>query len=44
MDEEKTLDLEAVKENAAQAEKQAEEEAKGEPKGIYIHRFKKPFI
>ena len=43
MNEEKTLDLEAVAENAAQAEAQAEEEAKGTPTGVYVHRFQKPF-
>lgn len=43
MDEEKMLDLEAVAENAAQAEAQAEEEATGTPTGVYVHHFKKPF-
>ncbi len=42
MDEEKTLDLETVAENAAQADEQGSAEGKAEAKGRYVHRLAKP--
>lgn len=43
MEDDKKLDLDAVAENARQAEEQAEAEAKEEVQGQYTHHFKKPF-
>lgn len=44
MDEKKELDMTAVEEDAAEAERVAEEARKEEETGSYTHRFKKPFL